>query len=230
MLHYSGWSNATQHHRKNPMKITAISAPLALILVIGLFTPPFMGTSLAQSPPAAVRVRGTVLNVTPSTLTVKDRSGEVVELLLSDKVTVNEVFAIALADIKPGSYIGTAAMPQADGTQRAIAVSVFPESARGTGDGHRPFDLLPQSTMTNGSVVSVAGITDASTGRTLQLKYKDGDKTIVVPADTPIVSSRPADRALLVPGASVSLVAQAVDGKPMVLRINAGRNGFVLPY
>ena len=107
------------------MKITAISAFLAFVLLIGLFTPPFMGTSLAQSPPAAVRVRGTVLNVTPNTLTVKDRSGEVVELLLFDKVTVNEVFAIALADIKPGSYIGTAAMPQANGTQRAIAVSVF---------------------------------------------------------------------------------------------------------
>lgn len=216
------------------MKLTAISAPLALVLVIGLFTPLFVGTSLAQSAPAMVRVRGTVLkvalDVAPNTLTVKDRSGEVVELLLSDKVTVNEVFAITLADIKAGSYIGTAAMPQADGTQRAIAVSVFPESARGTGDGHRPFDLLPQSTMTNGSVVSVAGITDSSTGRTLQLKYKDGDKTIVIPADAPIVSSRPSERALLVPGASVSLFAQVVDGKPTVLRINAGRNGFVLPY
>ena len=216
------------------MKITAISAPLALVVGIGLFAPPFMGASLAQSPPTVVRVRGTVLNValdvTPNTLTVKDRSGEVVELLLSDKVTVNEVFAIALADIKPGSYIGAAAMPQADNSQRAIAVSVFPELARGTGEGHRPFDLLPESTMTNGSVVSVAGITDGSTGRTLQLKYKDGDKTIVVPADAPIVSSRPADRTLLVPGASVSLLAQAVDGKPTVLRINAGRNGFVLPY
>jgi hypothetical protein len=160
----------------------------------------------------------------------------VVELLISDKLTVNEVFPISLADIKPGSYIGTAAMPQSDNTQRAIAISVFPESARGTGEGHRPFDLLPQSTMTNGSVASVAGstsstgIAEGSSGRTLQLKYKDGEKTIVVPPDTPIVSSRPADRALLVPGASVSLFAQVVDSKPTVLRVNAGRSGFVLPY
>lgn len=218
------------------MKITfisvtmAIALALALALVVGLFTPPFIGAPLAQSPPDAVRDWGTVLAVTPNTLTVKDRSGEVVELLISDKLTVNEVFAISMADIKPGSYIGTAAMPQADNTQRAIAVSVFPESARGTGEGHRPFDLLPQSTMTNGSVVGVAGMTEGSTGRTLQLKYKDGEKTIVVPPDTPIVSSRPADRALLLPGASVSLFAQAVDGKPTVLRVNAGRSGFVLPY
>jgi hypothetical protein len=215
------------------MKITTISVTMSLALVVGLLTPPSIGAARAQSAPEVVRVRGTVLAVTPNTLTVKDRSGEMVELLISDKLTVNEVFPISLADIKPGSYIGTAAMPQADNTQRAIAISVFPESARGTGEGHRPFDLLPESTMTNGSVASVAGstgIAEGSTGRTLQLKYKDGEKTIVVPPDTPIVSSRPADRALLVPGASVSLFAQVVDSKPTVLRVNAGRSGFVLPY
>jgi hypothetical protein len=158
---------------------------------------------------------------------VKERSGELIDLALPANLVVSEVFPITLADIRPGSYIGTAAMPQADGTQRAIAVTVFPESARGTGDGHRPFDLQPQSTMTNATVADVVA---ASAGRKLQLKYKDGEKTIVVPPEAPIVTFRPGDRSLLVPGASVSLTAQAIDGKPTALRINAGRNGFALPY
>ncbi|WP_309678371.1 hypothetical protein [Polaromonas sp.] len=214
------------------MKISptsSLTALLALALSASLFTP-FISEALAQTAPATVRMRGTVLSVTPGTLTVKDRSGEVVELLLSDRLVVSEVFPIRLEDIKPGSYIGTAAMPQADGSQRAIAVSVFPEAARGAGEGHRPFDLLPQSTMTNATVADVGAIAGAATGRKLQLKYQDGEKTIVVPADAPIMSSRPADRSLLLPGASVSLSAQAIDGKPTVLRINAGKNGFALPY
>ena len=208
--------------------LNALNAFLALALSVSLFTP--STDALAQTPPATVRMRGTVLSVTPGTLTVKDRSGEVVELLLSDKLVITEVFPIKLEDIKPGSYIGTAAMPQADGTQRAIAVSVFPEAARGLAEGHRPFDLLPQSTMTNATVADVGAISGASTGRQLQLKYKDGEKTVVVPADAPIVTAKPSDRSLLVPGASVSLFAQAIDGKPTVLRINAGKNGFALPY
>ncbi len=176
---------------------------------------------------ATVRLRGIVQAVTPQTLTLKERGGEVVELALPDKLVVAEVYPIALADIQPGSFIGTAALPQADGTQRAIAITVFPESARGTGEGHRPFDLQPQSTMTN---ATVADVTAAPSGRTLKLKYKDGEKTLVVPADAPVVTFRPGDRSLLVPGASVSLSAQVIDGKPTALRINAGRNGFALPY
>ncbi|MBC7608978.1 MAG: hypothetical protein H7228_05290 [Polaromonas sp.] len=191
-----------------------------------------VSAALAQTPPApqTVRMRGTIVSMTPATLTVKDRSGEVVELQMSDKLVVTEVYPIRLEDIKPGSYIGTAAMPQADGTQRAIAVSVFPEAARGTGEGHRPFDLLPQSTMTNATVADVGTISEGPLGRKLQLKYKDGEKTVVVPADAPVVTSRPGDRSLLVTGASVSLFAQLVDGKPTAMRVNAGKNGFALPY
>ena len=183
-----------------------------------------------EQTPAPVRVRGTILAVTPTTLTVKDRGGETVELALTDKLTVSEVYPITLQDIQPGSFIGTAAMPLADGSQRAIAVTVFPESARGTGEGHRPFDLQPQSTMTNATVASVGSLSGAANGRSLLVKYKDGEKTIVVPADSPVVSFRPGDRNLLVPGASVSLLAQVMDGKPTALRINAGKNGFALPY
>ena len=186
--------------------------------------------STAQTPSPTLRMRGNIVSVSATSLVVKDRSGEVVELALADKLVVSEVYPIKLEDIKPGSFIGTAAMPQVDGTQRAIAVSVFPEAARGTAEGHRPFDLLPQSTMTNATVDDVATSSTSAAGRTLKLKYKDGEKTVVVPADAPIVTSRPADRSLLVAGASVSLFAQAIDGKPTALRINVGKNGFALPY
>jgi hypothetical protein len=197
-------------------------AALTLCLATSLCT-----AQTAASAGPTVRLRGTVQSVTPQTLTVKERSGEVVQLALSDKLVVAEVYPIALADIQPGSFIGTAALPQADGTQRAIAVTVFPESARGTGEGHRPFDLQPQSTMTNATVADVVA---APAGRTMTLRYKDGEKTLVVPADAPVVTFRPGDRSLLMPGASVSLSAQVVDGKPTALRINAGRHGFALPY
>ena len=186
--------------------------------------------STAHTPSPTLCMRGNIVSVSATSLVVKDRSGEVVELALTDKLVVSEVYPIKLEDIKPGSFIGTAAMPQVDGTQRAIAVSVFPEAARGTAEGHRPFDLLPQSTMTNATVDDVATSSTSAAGRTLKLKYKDGEKTVVVPADAPIVTSRPADRSLLVAGASVSLFAQAIDGKPTALRINVGKNGFALPY
>lgn len=181
----------------------------------------------AQSPAAVVRLRGTVQSVGPSSMVVRERSGESIELALTDHLVVSEVYPIALADIGPNSFIGTAALPQPDGTLRAIAVTVFPESSRGVGEGHRPFDLQPQSTMTNATVADVAA---APVGRRLQLKYKDGEKTLVVPPEAPVVTFRPADRSLLVPGASVSLSAQEIAGRPTALRVNAGRNGFVLPY
>ena len=189
-----------------------------------------LATTGAMAQPAAntVRIRGTVQAVAADKVTVKDRSsGEVLDLALTDKLVVAEVYPIAITDIKANSFIGTAALPQPDGTQRAIAVTVFPESARGNGEGHRPFDLRPQSTMTNATVADVMAAPD---GRTLHLKYKDGEKTLLIPPGTPIVTFRPADRGLLVPGASVSLTAQEIGGKPTALRINAGRNGFVLPY
>lgn len=192
-------------------------------LALGLF----INLCFAQSAAPVQRLRGTVQSVTAHALVVKERRGEVIELALTDRVTVAEVYPIALADIKPGSFIGTAAMPQADGTQRAIAVTVFPEASRGVGEGHRPFDLQERSTMTN---ATVADVLTATQGRTLHLRYQGGEKTVVVPTDAPIVTFRPGDRSLLVPGASVSLSAQMIDGKPTVLRVNAGRNGFVLPY
>ena len=190
----------------------------------------FIGQATAQTPPPTVRIRGNIVSVTPTNLVVKARSGEVVDLLMADNMRISEVYPIKLEDIKPGSYIGTAAMPQADGTQKAIAVSVFPEAARGTAEGHGPFDLLPQSTMTNATVDDVATMANTAAGRTLKLKYKGGEKTVIVPADVPVVTSKPGDKSLLVRGASVSVFAQEVAGRPTVMRINVGKDGFALPY
>lgn len=206
------------------------ASTLALCLAAGLCAAQGSAgpaTATAAAAPPNVRLRGVVESVTSNMLTIKERSGEVIPLVLSEKLVVNEVYPMALADVKAGSYIGTAAMPQPDGTLRAIAVTVFPETARGVAEGFYPFDLRPESTMTNATVADVVA---APTGRTLQVKYKDGAKTIMVPTDAPVVSFRPGDRSLLVPGASVSLTAQAIDGKPTAVRVNAGRDGFPLPY
>jgi len=181
----------------------------------------------AAAPPTTVRVRGTLEAVGPDSVTIKTRTGEVVELSLPPNLVVSEIYPVELSDIKNGSFVGVGGFPQADGSQRAIAVYVFPEAARGTGEGHYPFDYAPQSTMTN---ATVAGIASAPEGRKLQLKYKDDEKTIIVPPGTPIVSFKPADRSLLVPGASVSASAREIDGKPTAVRIAAGRNGFPVPY
>jgi hypothetical protein len=149
------------------------------------------------------------------------------ELALAPTYTVIEVYPVTLADVKAGSFVGVGGMPQPDGSQRAIAVVLFPENMRGTGEGHYPFDFLPQSTMTNATVADVARSAD---GERLELKYKDGQKTIVVPADAPIVSLRPADRGLIGVGSAVSVFVEERDGKPIATRVNAGRNGFAPPY
>jgi hypothetical protein len=181
----------------------------------------------ASAQTGIVRVRGVLLAVSEQSLTLKASSGETIELALPATLVVSEVFPVARSEIKAGSFIGTAALPQADGSRRAIAVMVFPESARGTGEGDRPFDLLPQSTMTNATVNEFS---EVANGHAMQLKHKDGQARIVVPDDAPIVSFERSARSALVVGASVSIAAQSVDGKPTAQRVNVGRNGFVLPY
>jgi hypothetical protein len=192
--------------------------------------------ALAQAPAPAnpsVRLRATIQKVEPGSLTVKERSGEVVTLVRPADMAVSEVFPIALADIKPGSYIGTAAMPQADGSQRALEVLVFPEAARGTGEGHYPWDLQPESTMTNATVADLAAApSSVPGGKLLKLKYKDGEKTVIVPSGTPVVSFKPAngdEKVLLVPGAKVLITAQEKEGKPTATRVIVGRDGFAPP-
>jgi hypothetical protein len=179
------------------------------------------------SPPPPLRLRVTVESVDATSMTVKERSGEVVKLALDDKLTVvSEVLPIELSALKPGAYIGTAAMPRPDGTLEALEVLVFPESARGTGEGHRPWDLQPGSTMTNATVADLAAVPQ---GRRLTLTYKDGAKTLFVPESAPVVTFKPADRSLLVPGARLVVTAELRDGRPTALRVLAGRNGYVPP-
>jgi hypothetical protein len=182
--------------------------------------------ALAQAPSPTQRLRGTVKSFDGSTLVLAERSGETVALALADNFSVNEVVPIDLAAIRGGSFIGTAALPAADGTLRALEVLVFPEAARGTGEGHSAWDLQPGSTMTNATVAELA---TTPQGRSLKLRYKDGEKTVIVPDNVPVVTFKPGDRTLLVAGAKVMVTAQLRDGKPTALRATAGRDGFAPP-
>jgi hypothetical protein len=150
----------------------------------------------------------------------------VVRLALADNLAVNEVLPTELSAVQANSFVGIASMPGADGTLTALEVAVFPEAARGTGEGHYPWDLQPGSLMTNATVADVAA---APQGRRLQLRYKDGEKTVIVPPGVPIVTFKPADRSLLVAGAKLVVTAQLRDGKPTALRALVGRNGFMPP-
>ena len=136
-------------------------------LTVGAAALAATGAALAQTP-QAVRVRATIDAVDANSVSLTTRTGDKVTVVLTADTGVSALVPIKLEDIKPGSFIGTAAMPQADGTQRALEVHVFPESMRGTGEGFRPFDLQPQSTMTNGTVGAVTG----SVGRTLTCRTK----------------------------------------------------------
>ena len=189
--------------------------------------------TLAQTAAPTVRLRAVIEKIDAVSMTVTERSGEVITLVRPADMDVSEVFAVLLSDIKPGSYIGTAAMPQADGTQLALEVLVFPEAARGSGEGHRPWDLRPESTMTNATVADLAAAPlSVPNGQKLTLKYKDGEKTVIVPSGVPVVSFKPAkvdEKILLVPGANVMITAQEKDGKPTALRVIVGRNGFAPP-
>lgn len=189
----------------------------------------------AQAPAAAppVRLHGVIAHVDANTLTVKDRSGEVVTMVRPADLRVLEVLPIKLSDIKPHSFVGAGATPQPDGTQRAVEVLVFPEAMRGTGEGFRAWDTVPNGTMTNATVATLAAA-PASTpgGRKIVLKYKDGEQTLIVPRGTPIVTFKPAQddqAALMVQGAQVVVTAQVKDGKPTASSVLVGRHGFTPP-
>jgi hypothetical protein len=187
-----------------------------------------IGLSLALIAPAAlaqdapVRVRGTIERVEGDAYVVKARGGGEVKVKLPDNVMVVALIKASLADIKQGSYVGVSGMPQPDGSQKALEVHIFPEPMRGTGDGHRPWDLQPSSTMTNGAVEQTAASTD---GQVLTLKYKDGEKKIVVSPDTPIVVYVPGEKSELKAGAPIfiSAATKQPDGTLTTPRVNVGR-------
>ena len=179
-------------------------------------------TAFAQQ---AVRVRGTIEKVDGNTLTVKAGDGTAVTLMLTSDAAVVSVVKATLADVKEGSFVGSAAMPQPDGSQKALEVHIFPETMRGTGEGHRPF-TVPNSTMTNGTV---GDMVTASDGQSLTVKYKGGDKKIVVPPGVPIVRYEISGRSELKPGSHVTATnaVKKPDGTLEAARINVGRDGLV---
>lgn len=181
----------------------------------------------AQTPPQApTRVRGIIASINGDTLEIQPRRGDKVVARLGDKTFIGSVVHAQLADLQPGRFIGTAAVPQPDGTLKALEVHAFPETMRGTGEGHYGWDLNEGSTMTNGSVGSLVG----AAGRSLTVTYNGGTKTVVIPEDVPVVDLRPSDRSVLRPGAHVFAVGPlAADGSVTLLRIYAGENGAVPP-
>jgi hypothetical protein len=183
--------------------------------------------AIAQQPPSPSRVRGTIEGVDGDVVAVKSRGGEDVRLHMTSDMRVVGIVKISLADIQVGSFIGTTTVPGADGTPSAVEVHVFPEDMRGTGEGSRPYDLRPNSSMTNATVAeSVVG----NDGNTLLVKYKDGEKKVVVSQETPVVTYVPGDRADLKAGAKIiAFVKKLPDGSYETNRINVGRDGLTPP-
>ena len=180
------------------------------------------------SAPPTQRIRGDVIALDGLNLQVKSRSGESLTVKLADSYTVNAVVKIGIERVVPGSYVGIASMPRPDGTQRAIEVLLFPEARRGSGEGHYPWDLQPGSMMTNATVAEVVAV---DKDRRMTLKYKDGEKTVVVTPDTAIVSYVLADRSELKANAKVFIGAatQNADGSLETDRVNVGRDGLTPP-
>jgi len=184
----------------------------------------FASLAAAQTPPDVVRVRGTIESVDGHSLDVKGRDGTPIKVTLADDVRVLAVDKKSLDDVKQGVFVGITAMPQPDGTQKAVEIHIFPEAMRGTGEGHRPWDLLPNSTMTNANIDTAVSSID---GKDLVLKYKDGEKKFTVPANVEVVMFAPATLADLKPGEKIFVVAgkKQADGSIAAPGIVVGRNG-----
>ncbi|RON49856.1 hypothetical protein BK665_22645 [Pseudomonas frederiksbergensis] len=194
----------------------------SVITLISLFTAGAAQAADAQG----MRIRGEITGVSADMLKVHAKNGDNLVINLTKDTQVRAVTLANIEDIKPGSYIGSAAIPQQDGTLKALEVHVFPPELAGSGDGHRPFDLSKDSTMTNGSVGDLV----VSNGRTLTVNYKGGQKKILVPEDVPIVNLAPGDRSLLKVGVKiVTSVTPSADGTLTAQSISAGKDGVTPP-
>jgi hypothetical protein len=185
-----------------------------------------MGTAaVAQE---RVRVRGTIEKVDGNVLSVKTREGQNVTVKLADNPRVLGIEKATMADIKQGSYIGVSAMPQTDGSQKALHVHLFLDSMRGVAEGFGPWDVRPNSTMTNATVDSTVTGTD---GHTVTVKYKDGEKKIIVPPDAAIVKYVPGNKDELKPGAKIFIIAavKQPDGTLETPNVSVGLGGLTPP-
>ena len=203
-------------------KLAVFAASLALVTVIAT-------QAIAQQPPApTVRIRGAIDAVDGNVLAIKTREGADVKVKMTDNAAIFAVVKTELSEIKQNSYIGVTAMPDPDGTQRAIAVHIFPENQRGAAEGFRPWDARANSTMTNATVAETVKGTD---GQHILVKYKDGEKKVVVPPDTPIVTFVASDKSEVKPGAKLIIFAanKKEDGSLEAARVNVGRDGLTPP-
>jgi hypothetical protein len=200
----------------------------ALACTLGLAVLTLVAFGSAVRAQDTMRVRGTIERVDGAIYLVKTRDGTEVRITTIDKPVLVALAKASLADIKPGVFVGSTGMPQPDGSQKAIEVHIFPEAMRGTGEGHYAWDLQPNSTMTNANVeASVTGVD----GQVLTLKYKNGEKKILVTQETIVVTYNPGDEADLVPGTKIFIGAakKQSDGTLQAARINYGRNGLTPP-
>ena len=178
----------------------------------------------AQTP---TRIRGIIESATEQTLTIKSRNGQTVTVTLAPNFSVVIVSKASLGDIKSGSFVGAAALPQPGGTFKAQEVVVFPEAMRGNNEGHYRWDLSPGSTKTNATVDAMVSGVD---GTTLTLKHKDDVVKVVIRPDVPIVTLGSGDKRLLVPGAGVLVPAsRAADGALSAGRVLVGKDGLMPP-
>src|ERR1700744_6035490 len=205
-----------------PFPRSALSRALVAFALIGVSS-----HAIAQQSPTPSRVRGTIEDVDGDVLSVKSRSGEDVKLHMTADIRVVGIIKISLSEIKVGSFIGATTVPGPDGAQNAVEVHVFPEDMRGTGEGSRPYDLRPNSTMTNATVAeSVVG----NDGNTLLIRYKGGEKKVVVGADTPVVTYVPADKSDLKAGVKIiAFMKKLPDGSFETNRVSVGREGLTPP-
>jgi hypothetical protein len=175
-----------------------------------------------------VRVRGTIAGMDGPLYVVKTRDGETLKVAVTDKPLFVAMVKASMADIKPGMFVGSTAMPGPDGSLSAVEVHIFPEAMRGTGEGHRPWDLKPQATMTNANVeAAVAGVN----GQTLTMKYKDGEKKLVITPQTIVVTYAPGDKTEVKPGTGIFIAAaeKKPDGTLLTPRITYGKDGLIPP-
>jgi len=180
---------------------------------------------LAQAP-APVRIRGAIVAVDANTLTVQRKNGDTVKIAVKPDQVISSVKNVGLAEIKQGSFIGTATKTAADGKLIAVEVLVFPEAGRGTGEGHYEWDLMPGSMMTNANVDTVAA---GVNGRNLKLSYKGGSKEVTVPENAPVVTPAPATRADLIVGKKVFVVAHGEPSSLSASRIFVEKDGVAPP-
>ena len=205
-----------------------ISSLLPRVVVASLTVISVLASAASAQQPPTVRIRGTIESVDGPMLMIKSREGTDMKVRMTDNVVVFGVAKTAMSEIKPGSYIGVSAMPEPDGTQKALAVHIFPETQRGAAEGFRPWDLRPNSTMTNATVAETVAGTD---GQNILVRYKDGEKKVVVPPETPIVTFLAGDKSELKPGAKIIIfgAVKKDDGTLEANRVNVGRDGIMPP-